>query len=680
MRFPRGLTIGSVVLAGYVLLAIVQSWPLPVHLATHLTGPPGGDTGVYVWNTWVFRRELIDVGQLPYITNAIFWSGLPANLSLHNYTPFADIVAMLLQPVAGIVAAFNLVYLLNATLAGCGLYLLARRYTVDRAVAWLAGVVFMLSPFLVTRSTGHFSLAAAAPLPFFVWQVLRTRDRPTAWRGCLTGVIGAWAGLTDPYYLIYCTLLGTGVAAAHIWRLDRGPVDAAGTSRLTTWDLGLIVAAIGVAALALWPGRRLSVGPIAVSMTTLYTPVLVVTSLIGARVAARWRPVLTLRAWPTSREWRAAGIASVSALVLLAPWGMALLERMRAGTMVKAPVLWRSSTPGVDLLGLLIPNPNHPLMPEAIRAAIAAGPGGYIEQVAALPLVAVLIIVLAWRRGFRPSAAWLAVTIGFSVLALGPFVHLGGVNTFIPTPWVLLRYVPLIEDARAPSRFAVIAAMGCAVLLASALTELRARAPLRRGLVFTATALLLAFELVPMPRRLYSAAVPSIYDIVAADTRPVGVLELPFGLRDGLSSLGNFTAMTQFYQTYHHKPVFGGYLSRISNARKARYRNRAVLGVLMALSEGRAPTPGQLARARAGAAAFLGTSHLGYVVVDGARASPELRALAVELLGLRKIGDSAGRELFIPQSEGGAGMVVANGGLLRTSPRNPPAVSPTGAR
>jgi len=105
---------------------------------------------------------------------------------------------------------------------------------------------------------------------------------------------------------------------------------------------------------------------------------------------------------------------------------MALLERMLAGTMVKAPVLWRSSTPGVDLLGLLVPNPNHPLMPDAVRAAIAAGPGGYIEQVAALPLVAVLMIVLAWRRRIRLPGAWRAVTLGFLIRGPSPLGALGG--------------------------------------------------------------------------------------------------------------------------------------------------------------------------------------------------------------------------------------------------------------
>ena len=51
-------------------LAVALSWPLPLHLSTHLTGAPSGDTGVYVWNIWVFRHELLQQ-QFPLQTTAV---------------------------------------------------------------------------------------------------------------------------------------------------------------------------------------------------------------------------------------------------------------------------------------------------------------------------------------------------------------------------------------------------------------------------------------------------------------------------------------------------------------------------------------------------------------------------------------------------------------------------------
>ena len=39
----------------------------------------------------------------------------------------------------------------------------------------------------------------------------------------------------------------------------------------------------------------------------------------------------------------------------------------------------------------------------------------------------------------------------FGLLALGPFVHVAGINTYVPGPWALLRYVPLIGLVHTPA-------------------------------------------------------------------------------------------------------------------------------------------------------------------------------------------------------------------------------------
>jgi hypothetical protein len=603
---------------------------------------------VYVWNTWVFRRELIEFGRQPYATDAIFWSGLPANLGLHNYTPFADLLAALIQPAVGVVAAFNLVYLVNAALAGVGMSWLAAHHTRDRLAAWLAGAMFAVSPFLIARSLGHFSLAAAAPLPFFAWQLERVFARPTLWRGAGLGAIAAWAAMCDPYYVVYCAMLGAAYTATRL--VSWSGVDWAEERRVSAGDLIWGAMLFLVLALGLAGFREAVVAGVRITMRTLYTPALVLTIVAAWRLLRRSR--LRVSSWraPRRGEWLAAAGVVVAMTATLSPWFAALFQRWHDGDMVAAPVMWRSSTPGVDLLALLVPNPAHPLMPAAVRDLIGRGPGGFIEQEASLPIVALTMIALAlWHRD-RLNRWWAAVTIGFAWIALGPFVHIAGMNTYVPTPWAFLRYVPIIDEARAPSRFAVVAVMGCAVLFAQAFAAWRTR-PLGRGSV-AAVALLLAFELLPAPRPLYSAEIPSIYRVVAADARPVSVLELPFGLRDGLSSLGNFTAANQYYQTFHRKPIFGGYLSRISDDRKSTYVRRPVLGALMALSEKRELTAEQLDRARDSAEDFVARTRLGYVVIDEERTSPELRAFAVQLFHLKSVAVSGMRRLYVPEGLG----------------------------
>src|SRR5678816_44095 len=104
-RLPRRsqFTLYVCAFAAYVVLAAMQAWPLPLHLSTHLTGAPTGDTGVYVWNLWVFKHELIDTNTTPFSTLTILPLDGPTDLSLHNYTVFADLLALPLLSGLGVV-------------------------------------------------------------------------------------------------------------------------------------------------------------------------------------------------------------------------------------------------------------------------------------------------------------------------------------------------------------------------------------------------------------------------------------------------------------------------------------------------------------------------------------------------------------------------------------------------
>jgi len=44
----RALFARLAVVVGYIFATLAFTWPLPRQLSTHLTGDPGGDTGVYV--------------------------------------------------------------------------------------------------------------------------------------------------------------------------------------------------------------------------------------------------------------------------------------------------------------------------------------------------------------------------------------------------------------------------------------------------------------------------------------------------------------------------------------------------------------------------------------------------------------------------------------------------------
>lgn len=630
---PRVLVLGS-----FVLLSLAFAWPLPLHLGTHLTGSPGGDTGVYVWNQWVFHEELTSAHN-PLSTSRILSLSPRVDLSQHNYTAFLDLLAFPLISPFGVIAAFNLVYLITCLINALAVYGLARRAMgAGRWESWLAGIAFAWSPVLMARSTGHFSLVAAAPLPAFIWCLVNA-ERTRSWRdAALVGLCMAWAAFCDAYFGVYCLVIVAVYAAATILRVTRSTSPV----RLPwMWLLDLATVCVAGLIVGMLAGLRggISVIGIKVSVRELYTPVLILTALLGARVAIKWRPrVETLE---RLQPWalKLALVAMLACAGPLSPVIFGLGQRVVDGRFVSPPVFWRSSPPGVDLLSLIAPNPNHPLVRMAGGDWQTAAPTEFVEYVGSLSLVALAIIALAvWRAGYRPRAGWWWLSGGFAALSVGPFLHVAGFNTYIPGPWSLFRYMPVIGWARTPSRFAIVTTLCVAALLAGALASIGARWPHRRRLILSVTTLLLVVELWPAPRPLFSAEISPVYDTIAADPRPIKVLMLPFGVRDGVSSAGNFRARSMFNQTRHGKTLIGGYLSRISEKRIERMRTEfPTLAVLMKLSEPQPLDADDLAVLSRDGGAFVRRADLAYVVLDERFITREAAAPVIEGFGLREI-------------------------------------------
>src|SRR5688572_12885781 len=306
---------------GYAVLALVFSWPLPLHLATHLTGSPEGDTGVYVWNQWVFHREVLTHHTNPYSTDRIFSMTGRADLTLHNYTAFADLLALPLLTSFGIVTTFNLIYLFMAVLSGYAMFLLARAIKAGAVEAWLAGALFAWSPMLVTRGAGHFSLVAAAPLPLFVLFLIRAHRYGRLRDAAGLGVMVALAFGADVYYAVYCVLLAAAYLAWHLVRVERRP--DTGGDRRARWraiDVLILLVSALVIAVAITGGWVFTLFGQTIGVRELYTPMLVLTILITVRVARRYRALrIPVERAALINTAHLALIAGLVAALLLAP-------------------------------------------------------------------------------------------------------------------------------------------------------------------------------------------------------------------------------------------------------------------------------------------------------------------------------------------------------------------------
>jgi hypothetical protein len=614
---------------GYVCVALLFAWPLPLHLSDSLVGDPKGDTGVYIWNLWVFRHEIVEHHAFPFLTHEILTlepGAVP--LTLHNYTTFANVLAFLPLGAFDLVTVFNLITIGSGVMAGYAMFLFAYKRTGDGGAAFLGGVLFGFSPFMSARAGAHFSLVQVAPIPIFAMVLFAMFQRPTTKLAAAAGVVTAWAFLCDPYYAVYCLMMLMVMVGYSLATLERRPAAVRTVWWRMVLDLVLLSLAGLIVGIGIRGGGRVELFGLRVSMTRLYTPVLLFTLLLVVRAWLIVRLKFSWRAPFELRYVRTAIVGAFTCAVLLSPVLFAMATP-KAGRPWSGPtILWRSSAPGVDVASWLTPNPLHPLWGSGQDSWLAHLPNGFDENVASFSLIAVGVIALAAvRTGFRGPLGWWIFTGIFACLSLGPFITIYGVNTYVPTPWALLRYLPIVGAARMPTRMTILVMLGLSMLFAMAVAHLRRRVA-RPQLAAACIAVLLIFELLPAPRPVFSAAVPEFHRIIHDDPRPVRVLNLPFGLKDGLSERGAYSARYQYFQTVHEKRLIGGYLSRLPDDAIPRYRRHPLIRVLLRLSEGRPLEPGMEEDALAAAPEFVHRMQVGYVVVDTGMVSPELAAFA----------------------------------------------------
>jgi hypothetical protein len=206
---------------------------------------------------------------------------------------------------------------------------------------------------------------------------------------------------------------------------------------------------------------------------------------------------------------------------------------------------------------------------------------------------------LAFRRRLRP---WIAAFVTFVVLSLGPLLQVNGrlvfdfdgLETSFPLPFILLHYLPVVKANRAPNRFSVVVMLALAVLAGYGAYWLlrRLRRPALRSVASVLMALVL-FEHLAVPLPLTDARIPAIYQAVAEESGDFAILQLPMGWRNSYGVLGAENTRTQYYQTYHHKRLLSGNISRNPAFKFQYFERQPILESLI-----RIETYGEVSRAR----------------------------------------------------------------------------------
>jgi hypothetical protein len=255
------------------------------------------------------------------------------------------------------------------------------------------------------------------------------------------------------------------------------------------------------------------------------------------------------------------GAAGIAAAPIMAP--MRSLERQEV--VWTTPESLRGGSP--DLLAFFIPSADHFLLGPSVQALRDQFLGDPTLQTVYVGYALLLLTGLGLLQGPKTATRpWLWAAIIFFLLALGPTLHVNGVDTFqiggfhvrIPLPFALLGYLPLVPylgGATAIGLSAIILMLALAVLAGYGVTYLRHMAPSAwaRRLPMVLLAVLI-FEYAAIPSPLWQVSVPHVYQSIKTDTDSVGVLDLPF--RHDMK-------IYQYYQTVHEKRIVYGFVPRL---------------------------------------------------------------------------------------------------------------------
>lgn len=206
-RAPRRALI---VFACFAVLTGIALAPLTLHPGTWVAGaieqPGHWDYFQFHWNLWWLRHAVL-TGQDPYTTDMVL-APYTHNLAYHTLAAAWLPVYLALVPLAGAVAAVNLITALALALTGALMAAFLRRQGVSRGGALIGGAALAFAPYMLDHAaSSHLNLIAVfwLPLALLLWERVAITRR-AAW-ALLLGLAlwGMW--LTDPLVLLWVAAL-----------------------------------------------------------------------------------------------------------------------------------------------------------------------------------------------------------------------------------------------------------------------------------------------------------------------------------------------------------------------------------------------------------------------------------------------------------------------------------------
>lgn len=621
--------------------ALAAGWTRPLfgRLATAIVGEGAGDNVAFLWDFWWARFAAADPASSLFFTDHLF-APLGTNLVLHTLIPAVSLSAAAF-PGADLVTLYNLALVAAVFLNAACTYAVAWILTRDRLASTFAAVAFAGAPHLLVRLLGHLNVLSAWGLPLLLLAFLRLERKRSMPAAVCAGAALALLVYIDYYYAIFGGVLVIVylVGARCSLTVTARPLTA--TRRIAAQTLAALVAVVVLVVVSIWisGGTELTVGGRPVSIRSTFNP-RAAAWVLGIAALLLWKAprVRLVRLAGTGPGIRLLAVAAGTTCLLLLPIFAAAARVLADGDYVTQRFSWRSAPGGIDLAALVLGNPLNALTGGLTKAAYTAFRIDPTEGAAWLGIAQIVLLVVAFKRlRTEPEGRRLLLAAAvFFVWALGPYLTIAGQNSALLLPQSFFKFVPILSNARIPTRALTVVLLMLALFGAMALASLPSQRRRTLGLAALAVVLLDAWPranpVVPVER-------PPLYETLRS--QPAGaVLEVPLGTRDSFQKRGFLDHQVLFYQTLHEHPIVGGTVSRLSPRTIRAYDEDPILGPLLDLSEGKPP-----AAAQANCSDSLACV-VRYVVIDENLASEAARQFIGNTFSLEKLEQNGARVLY----------------------------------
>ena len=507
----------------YTFLALIFTFPLALHISTHIIGGVNEDAAHYIWNFWWFNKSIFDLRVSPFYSDYLFFPwGIPLIFQMRG--PAELLVSLFLTRLGiPLIVIYNTFVILSFPLAGICTLFLVYQLTKNYAASFLAGVIYSFSSIRAERLSGHFPLLLGYWIPLNIYFFFRLRHKKTLLNHCFFALSFLMAGYSDVQLAIMLGMFYCIKVAVHLGRQKLG-------TSLVLKSLMSYLPSFGLLFTGFFPMLQAA---FSFSKTEMFE------SLVG---------------------WGGAESLGVDVLAFfLPPSDNLFFGFFTRGLLGSLSMEWESTVAYVGVFALIS------VVVLIVRKLHRN--------------TSVFDWLLTW-------AVFLIFALGprLNIAGRGLF-SLDGLNFSWspPLPFAIFHFLPFLQHFRTPGRLMIMVSLSTAVLVgylfAKVLPRIRVKCRLLLAFCLTLLFFLDGFKLLDLT----SPSVSAFYYNLGNESQEYTILEIPLVIRGRYSDLGQTDARFMYDQTIHNKRVLGGYIISVPDKYFVKAREDPVLGSIVLL-------------------------------------------------------------------------------------------------